>query len=170
MIWYRLTQTENFSTVNMIIYPLLFGGGSIVLILYLNRYLLKQDFRSTFNDVEGSFTNDVLVGIGLTVIYFALFFIERFTLMQWIPSGGPPNTELIDTIIEMSHNPLLMILWFGPVLWIGIALFEEISRVFLLKCLWNISEDKSWHIMAILITSMLIGTVHLYQGDRKSVV
>jgi hypothetical protein len=57
-----------------------------------------------------------------------------------------------------------MILWFGPVLWIGIALFEEISRVFLLKCLWNISEDKSWHIMAILITSMLIGTVHLYQG------
>jgi membrane protease YdiL (CAAX protease family) len=164
MIWYRLTQTENFSTVNMIIYPLLFGGGSIVLILYLNRYLLKQDFRSTFNDVEGSFTNDVLVGIGLTVIYFALFFIERFTLMQWIPSGGPPNTELIDTIIEMSHNPLLMILWFGPVLWIGIALFEEISRVFLLKCLWNISEDKSWHIMAILITSMLIGTVHLYQG------
>jgi membrane protease YdiL (CAAX protease family) len=164
MIWYRLTQSENFSTADMIMYPLIFGGGSIILILGLNRYLLKQDFRSTFNDGKGNITNDALVGLGLTIIYFTLFFIERFTLMHWLPSSGPPNTELIDTIIDMSHNPVVMALWFGPVLWIGIALFEELSRVFLLKCLWNISNDKYWQVSVIILTSMLIGTVHLYQG------
>jgi membrane protease YdiL (CAAX protease family) len=164
MIWYRLTQSENFSTWDMTYYPLIFGGGSLVLILGLNHYLLNKKFISTFNDGDGSISKDILFGVGLTIIYFALFFIERFTIMQWLPSSGPPNTELIDAIIEMSHNPLLMILWFGPVLWIGVALFEEISRVFLLKCLWSIGDKQSWHIMAIFLTSLLIGTVHLYQG------
>ena len=57
-----------------------------------------------------------------------------------------------------------MIIWFGPVLWIGIALFEELSRTFLLKCLWNIKENKDWYIVAIFLASTLIGVVHLYQG------
>ena len=35
MIWYRLTQTENFSTTDMTVYPLIFGGGTIILIFLL---------------------------------------------------------------------------------------------------------------------------------------
>ncbi len=164
MIWYRLTQTENFSTADMLVYPLLFGGGSIILILILNKYLIKDSFTSTFNSGEGTWIKDSLVGLGLTGLYFALFFLERTTLMQWIPRNSPPNTELIDVMIDLAHNPLLMVIWFGPVLWIGIALFEELSRIFLLKSLWNINEDKNWHIVAIFLTSVLIGTLHLYQG------
>jgi len=164
MIWYRLTQTENFSTADMLVYPLLFGGGSIILILILNKYLIKDSFTSTFNSGEGTWVKDSLVGLGLTGIYFAMFFLERATLMQWIPRNSPPNTELIDVMIDLAHNPLLMVIWFGPVLWIGIALFEELSRIFLLKSLWNINEDKNWHIVAIFLASVLIGTLHLYQG------
>ena len=36
MIWYRLTQTENFSTTDMTVYPLIFGGGISILILILD--------------------------------------------------------------------------------------------------------------------------------------
>lgn len=164
MIWYRLTQTENFSTADMLIYPLLFGGGSILLILLLNKYLIKDTFKITFNSGEGTWYNDVIVGIGLTVIYFGLFFIERNTLMQWIPRNNPQNNELINVLIDLANNPLLMVIWFVPVLWIGIALYEELSRIFLLKCLWNISDNKNWEIIAIILASILIGTVHLYQG------
>jgi membrane protease YdiL (CAAX protease family) len=164
MIWYRLTQTENFSTADMTVYPLLFGGGTIVLILLLNRYLLQESFKATFNSGKGTWYWDVLIGFGLTVVYFTMFFIERATLMQWIPSNRPTNTELIDVMIDLAHNPILMIIWFGPVLWIGIALFEELSRTFLLKCLWNLSDNRNWHILAIIFASTLIGFVHLYQG------
>ena len=164
MIWYRLTQTKNFSTTDMTIYPLLFGGGTILLILLLNKYLIKDTFRETFNSGKGKWYWDILVGIGLTAIYFLMFFIERATLYQWIPNHNPLNTELIDTMIDLANNPLLMIIWFGPVLWIGIALFEELSRVFLLKCLWNINDNKSWHIAVIFLASTLIGAAHLYQG------
>ena len=164
MIWYRLTQTENFSTSDMTVYPLLFGGGTIILILLLNKFLLKDTFKTTFNSGKGTWYWDTLIGFGLTIIYFAMFFLERATLYQWIPNHNPPNTELINVMINLANNPLLMIIWFGPVLWIGIALFEELSRTFLLKCLWNIKENRNWHIVAIFLASALIGTVHLYQG------
>ncbi|MEN8124843.1 MAG: CPBP family intramembrane glutamic endopeptidase [Bacteroidota bacterium] len=164
MIWYRLTQTENFSTTDMIVYPLLFGGGISVLILFLNKYLIKDTFKETFNSGEGTWYWDILIGIGLTAIFFVMFFLERATLYQWIPNNNPPNTELIDTMVDLANNPFLLIIWFGPVLWIGIALFEELSRVFLLKCLWNINDNKNWQIAVIFLASTLIGIAHLYQG------
>jgi hypothetical protein len=54
IIWYRLTQTENFSTADMLVYPMLFGGGSIVLILLLNKHLLGETFTAGFNSGKGS--------------------------------------------------------------------------------------------------------------------
>ncbi|MCP4551576.1 MAG: CPBP family intramembrane metalloprotease [Bacteroidetes bacterium] len=164
MIWYRLTQTENFSTTDMTVYPLIFGGGISILILALNKYLIRDTFKETFNSGKGTWYWDTLIGLGLTVVYFAMFFLERATLYQWIPNHNPPNTELIDTMIDLANNPLLMVIWFGPVLWIGIALFEELSRVFLLKCLWNVNDNKNWHIAVIFLASTLIGVAHLYQG------
>ncbi|MDH3495073.1 MAG: CPBP family intramembrane metalloprotease [Acidobacteriota bacterium] len=164
MIWYRLTQTENFSTFDMTVYPLLFGGGTVLLILALNKYLIGDSFAETFNSREGKWYTDVLAGLGITVVYFVMFFVERTTIYQWIPSGGRPNEELINTMVDLANSPLLMVIWFGPVLWIGIAVFEELSRTFLLKCLWNLKESTNWHIVAIVLASALIGVVHLYQG------
>jgi len=164
MIWYRLTQTQNFSTIDMIVYPLLFGGTISLLILFLNKQLIRDTFKETFNSGKGKWYWDMLVGLGLTIIYFAMFFLERATLYQWIPNHNPPNTELINTMMDLANNPLLLIIWFGPVLWIGIALFEELSRVFLLKCLWNMNDNKNWHLVAIFLASTLIGLAHIYQG------
>lgn len=164
MIWYRLTQTENFSTSDMFIYPMIFGGVSIALILLLNKYVVKDTFKATFNIGKGNWYKDVFSGVILAAISFFLFFVERQTLMLWLPNNNQASSEVVDVLINIAHNPLLLILWFGPVLWIGIALFEELSRVFLLKCLMNISNNKNWHFVAILLTSILIGSVHLYQG------
>jgi membrane protease YdiL (CAAX protease family) len=164
MIWYRLTQTENFTTFDMTVYPLLFGGGTSLLILTLNKYLIQDSFAETFNSGDGRWYSDILIGIGLTLIYFVMFFVERATLYLWIPNNNPPNNELINAMIDLANNPVLMIIWFGPVLWVGIALFEELSRTFLLKCLWNLKENTNWHLLAIFLASSLIGVVHLYQG------
>ncbi len=123
IIWYRLTHTENFSTTDMMVYPMVFGGGTIILILLLNKFLIGDNFKETFNSGEGTWYWDILIGVGLTVIYFTMFFLETATLYQWIPTNNPPNTELIDTMVDLANNPLLLVVWFGPVLWIGIALF-----------------------------------------------
>ncbi len=164
MIWYRLNQTEGFSVSDMLIYPLVFGGGSVLLILLLNRYLLRSSFKATFNEGVGRLGMDTLIGFGLTAIYFAMFFLDRITIYRWIPRNGPPNTEILDVLAQLANDPVMMLVWFGPVLWIGIALFEELSRVLLLKSLWTISSNKNWEIAVILLTSTLIGFAHIYQG------
>lgn len=164
MIWHRLSQSDGFSTSDMILYPLLFGTGSIILILLLNKYLIRDSFITTFNSRPEHLSFDLLVGLILAAVYFIMMYLERVTIYNWLPNGNAPNEELVNAMQDMADKPLLLIIWFGPVLWIGIALFEELSRVFLLKCLWNINSNRLWHITVIFISSLLIGFVHLHLG------
>ncbi len=163
MIWYRLTHTEAFTTFDMFVYPLILGGGNILLILALNRYLLNNEM-SDFNTGKGTWKNDIFVGFILTIVYFLLMFIERATLMKVLLQGPPPSQEIINMMIDLAHNPVLLAIWLGPVVWIGVALFEELARTFFLNCLWRISNNKTWEIFAIFLVSILAGMVHLYQG------
>ena len=169
MIWYRLSGDGSFSPSEMLTYPLIVGGGLSIVIYLLNKYLLKANFKETFNNGHGNLITDILIGIGLTVIYFFMFYVERHTLYQWIPNTQPPNDDLFNTIREIANDPLMIVLWFGPVLWIGVALFEELSRVFMLKCLWNVRQDKVWEVVVIFLTSALIGMAHIYQGTAGAV-
>ncbi len=163
MIWYRLTHAPVFTTNELLLYPILIGGGNIIWILLLNKHLLK-DKLSSFNPGSGKWPMDILVGLLLTGIYFSLMFIERETIMKWLPSGPPPSNELINMMIGLANNPILLAIWLGPVVWIGIALFEEVSRTFLLNCLWKVSPGRNWDFVVILIVAVIIGVAHLYQG------
>jgi membrane protease YdiL (CAAX protease family) len=58
----------------------------------------------------------------------------------------------------------MLLVWFGPVLWIGIALFEELVRVFLLTGLWSFANHFAWTAVAIIIAAVLVGLVHWSQG------
>ncbi|UCF64762.1 MAG: CPBP family intramembrane metalloprotease [bacterium] len=163
MIWYRLTHTEGFTTFEMLVYPLLFGGGNILLILALNKYLLNKNLRD-FNLGKGKWYQDIMVGLILTTLYFLLMFLERSIFLTLLPPQEPPSQEVIKLMIDLARKPLLLALWLGPVVWIGVALFEEISRTFFFNCLWQLSPQKSWQIMSIFLVSLVVGFTHLYQG------
>jgi membrane protease YdiL (CAAX protease family) len=147
----------------MFIYPLFIGGGSIFLIWALNKYLLKQKLVD-FNLGKGKWHLDILIGLGLTIIYFLLVFVERATILRILPQGDPPSREVIDLMISLANNPLLLAIWLGPVVWIGVAIFEEVQRVFFMSCLWKLSEDKFWQIFVIFFVAVIWGVLHLYQG------
>jgi len=163
MIWYRLTSSEEFTISDMLIYPLFIGGGSILLVWALNKYLLKQKLGD-FNIGKGKWYLDILIGIGLTSIYFLLVFIERATILNLLPQNSPPSREVIDLMISLANNPLLLVIWLGPVVWIGVAIFEEVQRVFFMNCLWKLSKNKFWQIFVIFFVAVIWGVLHLYQG------
>jgi membrane protease YdiL (CAAX protease family) len=163
MIWYRLSHTGGFTSMEMIVYPLLFGGSSIFLLGALNKYYLRKPF-SDFSPGKGKWGIDILAGLLLTAVMFLMVYIERRTLINWLPPGPPPPDGIIELMFNLKASPVLLALYFGPVLVIGIALFEELTRVFLLNCLWSLSKAKHWQLSAILLASALIGAVHLYQG------
>ena len=141
MIWIRNHQSTGFASMELITYPLLFGGLSIVVLVVLKKYFLKEQLID-FNSGEGRWTTDIAWGLFLTVVYFMLFYLERLTLSDLLQST--PNLELLGLMLDMRENPVLMLIWFGPVLWIGIALYEELIRVFILSSLWKWSEHLIW--------------------------
>ncbi len=162
MIWYRNHNTTGFASTELILYPLLYGGGSIVLLFILKKYFLKEPF-SDFNSGNTLQQNDWLWGFALTAVYFVLFYLERLTLMDILEFRS--NQELLGLMLDMRERPVLLVLWFGPVLWVGIALYEEIIRVFMLSSLWKFSSSKTWTFSVIFMTSLLIGFTHWSQGS-----
>ncbi len=164
MIWYRLTHTDSFSSFEMLAYPLIFGGFSIILILILNKYLLRNGIRA-FIPERGKFIMDIVFGITLAAICFLLLFIEQLVFSRVLTHGKPPSQEVIKMMTTLAHNPLLLAVWLGPVVWIGVAASEELARVFFLNCLWNISEKKFWIPVTIILVSIITGLVHFYQGS-----
>lgn len=164
MIWFRLTQTENITLTGMLVYPLIIGGGFSLFILLLNKYLLKSTFKKTFSPAKETISSDIVMGIFLTIIFFLLFAIERATLYQWFPQQNAASREIIELVERIANNTLLLTLWLGPVLWIGIAFFEEVARVFMMRCLWNLGNNKGWQVTVVILVALLTGLIHLHQG------
>lgn len=162
LIWYRIHQTSGFASKELILYPLLFGGGSIVLLLMLKRFFLKENF-SDFNSGKGFLVKDWILALALTSVYFIMFYLERITLTNILEFV--PNHELLGLMLDMRSDPLLVLLWFLPVLWIGIALYEELVRIFMLTAMWKFSDNIAWIYLVIFITSVLIGLTHWSQGS-----
>ncbi|MBT8253977.1 MAG: CPBP family intramembrane metalloprotease [Flavobacteriaceae bacterium] len=159
---FRIGQQGVFSAQDMIRYPLVFGGISILIVLLIKRYFLQEPL-SDFNKTGGSWSNDLKWGLLLTAFYFILFALERISLRSLLNS--PSNMELLGLMLEMREKPILLLLWFGPVLWIGVAFYEELIRVFLLSSLWKFSKNLRWILAVILITSLIMGFVHWNQGS-----
>lgn len=162
MIWMRNHQSSGFASIELIVYPLVFGGLSIILVYLIQRYFLKKDVKS-FNSGKSNLGKDILYGFALTTIYFILFFASRKFLSNILTFQS--NQELLSLMIEMREKPLLLILWFGPVLWIGIALYEELIRVFILTSLWEFNSNKLWSILVIVLSAVIIGLAHWSQGS-----
>ena len=162
MLWFRTHDTSGFASIELIAYPLIFGGLSIGVIYLLKRYYLKESL-SDFNLCKGIWTTDILWGFILSAIYFTLFYVERLTLANLL--SFYTNKEMLGLMLDMRSNPMLITIWFGSVLWIGIALFEELIRVFILNSLWKFSNSKLWAVVVIVISAIIIGLAHWSQGS-----
>jgi len=161
MIWYRARQSTEFASIELIVYPLVFGSLGIVVIWFLKRFYLRESL-SALNAGDGSLPMDLVWGLGLTAAYFVLFFVERYTLSGLLAST--PNRELLGLMLDMREEPWMLVVWFGPVLWVGIALYEELVRTFMLSEMWSFSENRTWTILAIIIAAAIVGLVHWSQG------
>ena len=67
MLWYRNHQSTGFASNELILYPLLFGGSSILLLYVIKKHFLKEKL-SDFNSGNGNLTQDILWGFILTII------------------------------------------------------------------------------------------------------
>ncbi len=164
LLKYQPDASTNQPYFDYLFYPLIFGGIMSFIILLLNKYILGKTFKKTFNPAREPVSSDVVMGIILTIILFILYGIEKVTLFKWFPQPVGHQENLAAFFKMIAYNPLIIAVWLGPVLWIGIAIFEELTRIFMQRCLWNFSDNKHWQRLAIVFVALLTSMIHWQQG------
>jgi hypothetical protein len=143
---------------------LYYTGLAVVMIpaiLLLQRYLCGQRVAE-LNLRPGVWWRDILLGAVLAAVTLGTTLLLQGPLLARFP---PQDMAAMDAFFrEFVSSPQLFLLMMGPVLVISAAVFEELTRVFVLNHLWQVNPSAVWRWLAILLSAALFGLAHLYQG------
>jgi hypothetical protein len=142
--------------------PLLFGGSMIFWLLFLHIVVCRDSMQSLGFNTDG-FWVDMMIGCGLGAGLLLLKMLMQ-PMLNSLFESRPPSSQIMQLIHGVANDPWLLALWLGPVVWIGIAGFEELWRVFVLRRFWNVFSGTGGKWMVLLLVSVLIGLAHGYQG------
>jgi hypothetical protein len=147
--------------------PLAVGGAMIFWLLYLHVIVCRDTLEALGFGIKG-LARDMLAGCLMGAGFLLLKWWSDPLLASWF---GPrtPSGEILSFLKTVSHDPWLLALWLGPVVWIGVAGFEELWRVVILRRLWLVfgSPAGSWAVLVVV--SALVGALHGYQGPAAIV-
>lgn len=161
VLFTRLTQGRSFTLHDMLAYPLVVGSAGLVAILAILRFVCRQPL-SALNARPGSWRRDWVTGFGLAIAFVLLSVLER-PLLARLPAA-PRTSEAMTLIVGLIEHPLLLLVWFGPVLWVGVAAFEEVSRVFAITRILEIWRGASGRVIAAGGVTIIAAATHGYQG------
>lgn len=154
----------------LLLYPLLLGGGAILLILVLLRFACGVRIAG-LNLKPGRRLSDIAAGMILSFVLLLLFILEQSLVARWFQQSSEPLSQQQLTLFTgLARNPLLVAIWLGPVVWIGVAGFEELSRVFVLNRLWSVWRGLAARWAILLLSAVLFGLVHIYQGPANVII
>ena len=160
--WMYLVRGEVPGQSEFFLGPLLFGGGMIFWIMFLHIVVCRDTPYSLGFRLAGVW-QDIASGIGMGIGLLILKHLTDPVLAGLFPQR-PPSEEILQLIYSVSSNLWLLALWLGPVVWIGIACFEEIWRCFVLRRFWNVVRTNRSGWIVLIVVSLLIGLAHGYQG------
>jgi membrane protease YdiL (CAAX protease family) len=166
LMWSHITRGGIYTLSEMLFYPIVIGSGWSIVLLLLYRYMCKKRV-SQLNRMPGKWWKDILMGIALGAGLLILFFIQQ-NLNPLFPQK-PPSRAIINLLTGLVRSPLLIAVWLGPVVWIGVAFFEELQRVFMLDLLWDTSDSVSVRWAVILLSAVLFALAHIYQGPANMI-
>jgi len=143
--------------VNLLVLVVGFGGWLTLLLYLVCGERLASLLRQPGNLIA-DITQGVLLSLGLLAAQLLLGGLAA-------TAGGvelPDSTTLIAE--TLSDDPLLLMLWLGPVVWLQAGVFEEYTRVFMLSRLWQVWPGHTGRWLVLLGSALLFGLGHLYQG------
>jgi membrane protease YdiL (CAAX protease family) len=162
----HLQREQPLSVSDVSFYTTVLGSIMIVVMLLLLKYLCGERIRD-LNREPGKWWQDILVGIGLTVVTLGTMMLLNKPINSIFPRE--PDSGLGDFFNELVQNPLLFGFAMGPMLIIGAGIFEELTRVFLVTRLWNMGSSEAWRWFSVALSAILFGLGHIYQGSAGAV-
>ena len=166
--WMQGSQESTLTPRVFFLGPLVGGGALCFWILFLHVGVCR-DRIDALGFRPSRVRTDFLLGIGLAALGLVVHFSLTPLLTRAFPPR-PPAPQVLELIGAVAADPVLLALWLGPVVWLGIALFEEMARTFLLRRLWLVWQGPTGAWVGIVSVSMLVGMAHWYQGPAAMLV
>jgi hypothetical protein len=166
-VWMYVVRQEPLTLVHMLLGPLVCGSTLILWILFL-QFAVSGDRAEGLGLRTDRRWLEIGLGCLLGVAFLLFHFGFQATAGRLFPSR-PPSPEIMRLFVELSRDPLLLALWLGPVVWIGVASFEELWRVFVLRRLFLAWPSPTGARIAVLLVSGLFAAAHGYQGPAAVV-
>ena len=162
----HLLRGEPLTANEMLLWPLLGGGAQIFWLLFLH-LIVCGDRLEALGCRKPRAWRDLGLGAGLAAGLLAFQFAFNSSVARLFPPR-PAAPQIMTLLEELVRDPWLLALWLGPVVWVGVALFEELLRVFLLRRGWQVWPGPAGRWVVLLIVSGLVGLAHGYQGPAAA--
>lgn len=164
--WVYRLQDGGVTLRVMFLGPMVGGSALVFWILFLHLVVCGDGLDGLGVGIK-PLRLDILLGAGLSAGLLAFQHAFGAIAGRLFPPR-PPAPGIIELLSAVAHDPWLLALWLGPVVWIGVALFEELSRAFLLRRAWRAWSGTAGAWCGILLVSALTGAMHAYQGPAAT--
>ena len=161
LIIYQLRREQPFSTQAFIFYLAVIAPLTIVIVLLLLRFLCGENPRD-LNRRPGKLSSDLLAALILSPVILVANVTSTYFLSELLPESAS-NTSVRNLFVEVAGNPRLLVLFVGPLIFLGAA-SEEVIRVFLLSRLWKVWPSTTGKSVTVVISACLFGLIHVYRG------
>jgi len=100
----------------------------------------------------------------LVAITLSLKYAFDPTIARYFHRASDSESGIGSLDNTLAGNPWLCAVFLGPVLFIGMAGSEELTRVFFVTRWMKISSAKLWLILEVVLSAVLFGFNHVAQG------
>lgn len=142
-------------------YYMLFALLGVAIILLINKYFLKNDFK-VFVPVKHKWIYDISLAFLLLGAFYFIQSLSRISYGHWIVQDID-KSAMIDVLKSIFSNFIHGAIIIGPFTWANEA-FSVLSLTFILNNLWAISSKKSWSWFSIIFTAMLFSLLQINNG------
>jgi hypothetical protein len=118
----------------------------------------------TLNLKPGTWWKDLAGGLVLVGLTFSLKLILDPVFAKFFYRASDSESGLGSLFSTLAADPWLLALFLGPILFIGVAGSEELTRVFFITRWKNISSSKVWLGVGVFLSAALFGLNHIAQG------
>ena len=136
----------------------------VIAMLLLLLWFLCGEKPEVLNLRPGAWWKDLLGGIVLVGLTLSLKYVLDPTIARYFHRASDSESGLGSLVNTLAGNPWLCALFLGPVLFIGVAGSEELTRVFFITRWVKISSTKPWLVLGVILSAVLFGLNHVAQG------
>jgi membrane protease YdiL (CAAX protease family) len=161
LIVYELRRDQPISIQGFAFYLAVISPLAIVVALLLLRFLCRENYRN-LNLKPAKLSSDLIAALILCFVILVANVVSNRLLSALIPDAGS-NTSVRSLFAKLAGNPALLVLFAGPLFFLGAA-SEEVIRVFVLSRLWKAWPATAGKLLAVVISACLFGLIHAYRG------